>query len=314
MNKIVVSLLKGSNTNKLSLLNEGHSYNDLITICESKELKIRYNLEKGYGFSRLSEILQLVDRGQISTLTINEELYPSNLKNIYDPPFLIYIRGDYSSLLGDLVSVVGTRKPSLRGNHESFKLGLDLGKVGVSVVSGLALGVDCASHLGNIKSGGKTIAVLGSGVDTIYPKANKALAGEILKTGGSIISEFPPGESPQRYNFPKRNRIIAGLTRHLVIVQAPKSSGSLITGDFALQMGGEVYVHSVGVGDKRFLGSDKYFKEGAKKIDSAFPILSKLNKDFEISQFNSESYTPEDLLSLELSGKIIKYKGCFFKL
>lgn len=313
MSKIVISLLKGKNCDKLKLLEENLSSKQLLDLCKTDELQSSFNLARGHAFSRLDEILGIVERKKIITFSYNETEYPINLKDIYDPPFMIYVRGDKKAFSGDLVSVVGTRKPSLRGFHESFRLGLDLGREDVGVVSGLAIGIDGAAHFGNVESGGRTIAVLGSGVDTIYPATNRDLAGNILQNGGAIVSEFPPGESPKKFNFPKRNRVIAGLTRNLVIIQAPKKSGALITGDFALNNGGDIFVHSVGVNDVRFLGSDGYFKDGAKKIDSAYPILKLFEKGLNTMPFDSSDYNSADLLKLELSGEIIKYKGCYFK-
>lgn len=314
MNRVLISLLKGSNKKKLSLLNKNLEIKELLELISSDDFKNIYSLEKGYAFNRFDEISKIMQKVNMCFVTIADENYPENLKNIYDPPFLLYYRGDIGSLTDDLVSVVGTRKPSIRGFHEAFKLGLDLGKQNVSVVSGLAMGIDGASHSGNILGGGKTIAVLGSGVDTIYPASNRDLARDILKTGGAIISEFPPGESPKRFNFPKRNRVIAGLSRSLVIIQAPKKSGALITGEFALNNGGDVYVHSVGVADKRFLGSDKYYKDGAKKIDSAYPLLSVFDKVCQLNMFDSEDFSSSELIKMELEGNITKYKGCYFSL
>lgn len=313
VNKIVISLLKGTNSKKLSLLEEKLSFNELLSLCETSQLKNEFGLDKGYAYTQLNNILDIATKVGIETLTLNQKEYPSTLKDIYDPPFLIYLRGNKDALNGDLVSVVGTRGASLRGFHESFRLGMDLGREDVGVVSGLALGIDSAAQGGNVVTGGKTIAVLGSGVDTIYPKSNRALAGNIIQSGGVLISEFPLGESPKRFNFPKRNRVIAGLSRHLVIIQAPKKSGALITGDFALNNGGEIYVHSVGVNDVRFLGSDRYFKDGAKKIDSAYPILKEFNKGINTTPFNSADYEQSELLKMEIRGDIIKFKGCFFK-
>lgn len=313
MNKVLVSLLKGKTTDKISLLNEGYSEEKLLQICETDILKQRYNLEKGYSFDKYKEIFDIISSMEITCLTIDEDEYPAVLKEIFDPPFMLYIRGNRDALNGNLVSVVGTRKPSLRGFHESFRAGLDLGRENIGVVSGLALGIDGAAHFGNLSAGGKTVAVLGSGIDTIYPKSNKGLAGDILKNGGVIISEFIPGESPQSYNFPKRNRVIAGLSRDLIIIQAPKKSGSLITGDFALQRGADVYVHSVGIGDRRFSGSDTYYKDGATKIDTVYSILKKMGIDASLVQFDSESYSSSNLMKMELNGEILKYKGCYFK-
>lgn len=314
MNKLIVALLKGKNSDKVKLLNEKFLECKLLELCNSLELKSEYNLEKGYGFNKLEEIFSLIKSMDIKCVTLEDEEYPQALKEIFDPPFMLYVRGSLSALNMDLISIVGTRKPSLRGYHSAFKVGMDLGRANIGVVSGLALGIDGAAHSGNISTGGNTVAVLGSGIDTIYPKSHKSLAGEILLKGGALISEFIPGESPKSYNFPKRNRVIAGLTRDLIIIQAPKKSGALITGDFALQRGGDIYVHSVGIGDKRFLGSDKYFKDGAQKLDSVYPILQKYSRTERIYEFDSESYKSEDLIKMELNKEIIKYKGIYFKL
>lgn len=314
MNKLLIALLKGKNCDKVNLLNKNFSFKELLAICNSDELQNIYNLAKGYGFNRFDEILQIIKTKNIKCITVVDTKYPEALKEIFDPPFMLYIRGNVDALNLDLVSIVGTRKPSLRGLHESFKIGMDLGRENIGVVSGLAAGVDSASQEGNILTNGKTVAVLGSGIDSIYPKSSMNLARDIILKNGAIISEFLPGESPKSYNFPKRNRIIAGLTRDLIIVQAPKKSGSLITGDFALQRGSDIYVHSVGVGDKRFLGSDKYYKDGAIKIDSAYPILKKFNKNTNIEIFDSERYQNDLLLKMEMNNQIVKYKGVYFKL
>jgi len=312
--RVLISLLKGSNNSKIALLNRGYSLRELSHLCETDELKKEFNLEKGHAFSRFSLIEKGITKGNIKITSLVDSSYPDNLKNIYDPPFLLYVRGNLDSLKKDLVSVVGTRKPSLRGLHESFKLGMDLGRSNIGVVSGLALGIDSASHKGNLVTGGESVAVFGSGVDTIYPKSNKALAGDLLQSNGAIISEFPLGESPLKFNFPKRNRVIAGLSNSLIIVQAPTKSGSLITGDFALNNGRSVYVHSVGVNDKKFLGSDKYYKDGAKKIDSALPLLIDFKRELYIPEFDSSQFSSQEIIKLELDGAIIKYKGCYFRL
>ncbi|MGL1894320.1 MAG: DNA-processing protein DprA [Spirochaetaceae bacterium] len=314
MNRVLISLLKGTNNSKLALLNKNYNLEELIDVCEDLRQLTKYKLEKGYAFNRFNQIVEIIKKMDIKIVTLADNNYPPRLKNIYDPPFILYLRGDLDALEGDLVSVVGTRKPSLRGFHESFKLGLDLGRKDVAVVSGLALGVDAAVQSGNVATKGRTIAVLGGGVDTIYPSSNKTLAGNILKNRGAIISEFPPGEEPKRFNFPKRNRIIAGLSNSLIIMQAPKKSGALITGDFALQNGTDIYIHSVGIGDSRFTGSDRFYKDGATKIDSAYPILKTFFKAYEIKSFDSEFVHTDRLLKMELDGEIIKYKGCFFNL
>lgn len=307
-----ISLLKGKTENKLTLLKDCPDEDSLIKICDSPKLKERYRLEKGYNYLRYHEILNSIKKRNIGCISIENKEYPKLLKEIYDPPFLIYFKGDRRLLNSQIVSVVGTRKPSNRGYHCAFKLGLNLGKHGINVVSGLAIGIDGASHRGNILSGGRTVAVLGSAIDTIYPREHKELAAAIISCGGVIISEFPPGSETRKYNFPKRNRIVAGLSQNLVIIQAPKKSGALITGDFALEDGRDVWVHSIGIGDKRFLGSDRYFKEGARRLDSACPLIKFFGKKAKIEEFDKSDYSESDLLKMEIDGVIIKYRGEYF--
>ncbi|MBN2619301.1 MAG: DNA-processing protein DprA [Spirochaetales bacterium] len=313
MNRLIISLLKGKNSDKLTLLKSGISRDEIIKLANSNELKNNLNLDKGYYFDEYNKIDDYVNKTGINLISINCSNYPILLKNIFDPPFLLYVRGNVDSLCESLVGVVGTRKASVRGLHESFKLGLDLGREGVGVCSGLALGIDAAAHKGNLATGGRTVAVLGSGIDVIYPTSNRQLAGEIILNKGAVVSEFPPGESPKPYNFPKRNRVIAGLSQDLVIIQSPLKSGSLITGDFAIENGRDVFIHSVGIGDKRYLGSDKLYRDGATKIDSAFNILQRRGLGANFKTFNSGDYTNVDLLKLELNGKLVKYRGEYFQ-
>lgn len=312
MINVLISLLKGSTENKYKLLKEGERALEIIE--DSIKLKGLFNLEKGNRFGEYRSITQIIEKKKIGLLTIGDLEYPTGLLELNNPPFLLYYIGDIRALDNQLVSVVGTRKPTLTGYYSSFQVGLDLGKAGISVVSGLAKGVDSGSHRGNIAGGGKTIAVLGNGIDSIYPKSNISLGGDIISSGGLILSEFSPGEEIRPYNFPKRNRIVAGLSWSTVVIQAPKKSGSLITGEMALDLGRDVYVHSSGVGDKRFLGSDSYSKDGAIVIDRGYPVIHAYGLDYEIEEFIQEDYSEVDLLRMETSGEVIKYKGCYFKL
>lgn len=314
MNRVLISLLKGTNEDKSKLLKENLTEEEILKLCFTGEIESRFHLEKGYYIDRFSDIKRCLAKGDINWVTIFDKGYPTLLKNIYDPPFLLYYRGELSALNSDLVSVVGTRKPSMRGLQEAFKLGLDLSRESVGVCSGLALGVDAAAQWGSVKLKGKTVAVLANGLDEIYPKSNRDLAGDIIKQGGVLISEFPPGEEPKRYNFPKRNRIIAGLAKELVIIQAPKGSGSLITGDFALESGRDVWVHGIGIGDNRFSGSDRYFKDGANRLDSALPLLTSRGRGESFVAGNLTEISKEDLLKMELEGRVIHYKGTYYQL
>ena len=194
--------------------------------------------------------------------------YPGILKNIYDPPFLLFYRGTLPTPGRKALAVVGTRRPSLAADRAAFSLGVESALARIPLVSGLALGIDAAAHRGVAEAGGKTWAVLGTGCDRIYPSVNRKLAARILDLGGGILSEFLPGTAAARYNFPKRNRIISGLCSSVVIVQAPARSGALYTADFALEQGRDVYVHEQGLTGSRSAGTAALSSEGADAIAS----------------------------------------------
>jgi DNA processing protein len=216
----------------------------------------------------------------IKIVTFLEEDYPPLLKEIFDPPVLLYYRGELPEPSQRLVAVAGTRKPGGAASAQAFSLGRELGLAGLPVVSGLALGIDALAHRGNIEGGGKTIAVLGSGADYVYPTSNKELARRILDTGGCMLSEFPPGTRPFKWNFPARNRIFSGLCRGVVIVEAPERSGALITAAFAVEHNRDLWVASTGVASPGGKGTAKLAAEGAKIISSAKDILQEWNISF----------------------------------
>jgi DNA processing protein len=173
---------------------------------------------------------------------------------------------------------VGTRRPSAQAAAQAFDIAKDLAYNGVSVVSGLALGIDAMAHRGNIEGGSPTVAVMGSGLDEVYPSSNRMLARRVLETGGSLISEYPPGTSPRKWNFPARNRIISGLSRGVLIVEAPEKSGALITAHFALEHNRELWVASSGIsGGSGRLGTAKLAEDGAGIIYCAGDILRAWN-------------------------------------
>ncbi|MCL2067446.1 MAG: DNA-processing protein DprA [Treponema sp.] len=214
----------------------------------------------------------------------SEGAYPPLLRQIYDPPPVIYYRGLLPPSDKPLLGMVGTRKPSPAASAQAFTVARDLGRLGISVVSGLALGIDAISHRGNLEGGAATFAVLGSGVDEIYPSANRPLARRILETGGAILSEYPPGTFPYKSNFPARNRIISGLSRSVLIVEAPLRSGALITAEHALEQGRELWVASCGCAEdnavhKRTIydrsGTANLVRDGAEIVKSCGDILEK---------------------------------------
>jgi DNA processing protein len=206
--------------------------------------------------------------------------YPPLLRESYEPPALLYYRGTLSDPEKPLVAMVGTRHPSSDGQAWAYRCGRELGEAGLAVVSGLALGIDAMCHRGNSDGGGKTVAVLGSAVDEVYPSANRPLAKRILDGGGAFMSEYPPGTRPAQWTFPERNRIIAGLARGCVVVEAPEKSGALITARHAMENNRDLWIGGVGAAHRKDTRLEKYgagtrnlAAQGAKVISGAHAIL-----------------------------------------
>ena len=218
-------------------------------------------------------------KNNIDIISINEKEYPQILKEIYDAPISLYIRGNKDILNEDAVSIIGCRECTDYGRNITKKLAYDIAKNKINIVSGLAKGVDAIAHEGAILSGGKTIAVLGNGLDTIYPTENTYLAREILKTGGAIISEYPLGEKPQKQNFPERNRIVSGMSKGVVVVEAKEKSGTLITVDFALEQGRDVFVVPGNINQENSIGTNELIKQGAKLITSYKDVIEEYKKE-----------------------------------
>ena len=210
----------------------------------------------------------------IQMVSLTDGAYPPLVREIFDPPALLFYRGTLPNPEQPLLGIVGTRKPSSAAALMAFELGRDLGRSGMPVVSGLALGIDALAHRGNTEAGAPAVAVLGSGLDYIYPSSNRNLARRILDCGGVLLSEYPPGEGPRKWRFPARNRIISALSRGTVIVEAPEKSGALITADFVLEHGRDLWVSSVGVQSLQGKGTAKLASDGAKVINSARDILA----------------------------------------
>jgi DNA processing protein len=200
--------------------------------------------------------------------------YPPLLRELWDPPAVLFYRGFLPNPEKPLAAVVGTRRPSGAGAAAAYDMARALARGGVPVVSGLALGIDAMAHRGNLEGGGATLAVLGSGLDQVYPASNRMLARRIIETGGALISEYPPGTEPRKWHFPARNRIISGLARGTLIVEAPQSSGALITAQFALDQGRDLWVASAGIASPLGEGNRRLSAEGARIVSSAGDILA----------------------------------------
>jgi DNA processing protein len=224
-------------------------------------------------FARAERDMILLKRDGAAAARFDGEDYPPLLRELYDPPSLLFYRGPLFGREENLAAIVGTRKPTGAGQEAAFEAARFLGRNGVSVVSGLALGIDAAAHRGNLAGGGKTVAVLGSGLDRVYPAGNRDLARRILLEGGVLVSEYPPETPPFRWHFPARNRIIAGLSRGTIVAEAPEKSGAGITAQFALDMGRDLWVLRAGFDSPRGAGVRRLAEEGAPVIEHAGVIL-----------------------------------------
>ena len=216
--------------------------------------------------------LEYMQKNNIDIIWYDNIFYPTRLKNIEDKPVCFYIRGNKNILNDDSVGIVGSRKAFKSSLDFTKELSKRLSLKGINIISGLARGVDKFAHLGSFsdKSKGKTIAVLGNGIEheNIYPYENTKVYENILKTGGAIISEYPLGTKPYPYNFPYRNRIISGLSDKIILIQASLKSGSLITVDYALEQGKDIYVlHDKNIDFPEFEGNKLLIEQGAYKLD-----------------------------------------------
>lgn len=220
--------------------------------------------------------IDIADKTGADILTIWDENYPANLRRIYNPPVLLFIQGEMLGQDSQAVAMVGTRNVSDYGRVTSDRLARDLAARGITVVSGMATGIDSSSHWGTLKNGGRTIAVLGSGVDVVYPPENNSLYKKIVEHG-AVVSELPFGTRPNRGTFPARNRIISGLSLGTVIIEAGSKSGALITATAALEQNREVFAVPGNITSKQCEGTNRLIKEGvAKLVQSADDIISEI--------------------------------------
>jgi len=237
--------------------------------------KVASEIQKGPLERAVERELSLLNKVGGKILTLKDDDYPKRLKEIYDPPALLYIRGALRREDELAIAMVGSRKTSPYGRWITEKIGQDLAHHGVTIVSGMARGIDSLAHRGAIQGGGRTLAVLGCGVDVIYPSENRNLFYQIIEQG-AVVSEFPMESPPEGGHFPKRNRIISGLSIGVVIVQASAESGSLITAGYALEQGREVFAVPGNVGAEGSRGTNQLIKEGAKLVESSEDILEEI--------------------------------------
>lgn len=209
------------------------------------------------------EMKRVAEAGGL-VLVFEDEAYPERLREIYDPPAVLWIRGSIAVLSKPGIAVVGTRQPSPYGAGMAELLARDLAHRGVAIFSGMARGVDTAAHKGAIDAGGKTVAVWGTGIDVVYPKENKKLAESIVASGGTIVSEYPLGTFPAPQNFPVRNRILSGMSVGVLVIEAGEYSGTRITARCAMEQNRDVYAVPGNVTNKNAWGPNTLIKQGAK--------------------------------------------------
>ena len=239
-----------------------------LTELESTEIQAvsAQSIATGKSAELAREELARASQAGVRILCIEDALYPSRLKEIYDPPLVLYVRGDAEILAQPGIAIIGTRHPTPYGSGMAERLGCDLAAQGLVIISGMARGVDTAGHRGAISAKSKTVAVFGTGVDVIYPKENSRLSEQILAFGGALVSEFPMGTFAAPQNFPIRNRILSGMSIGVLVVEAAEYSGTRITARLALEQNRDVFAVPGNVTNKNSWGPNTLIKQGAKLV------------------------------------------------
>ncbi len=222
-----------------------------------------------------SQQLQQLKKVNAQLISFWDNNYPKILKKIFDPPTLLFVRGQIEYLQVPGLAVVGTRNPSAYGKLMTEKLTREIASEGITIISGLARGVDTIAHSSALACGGKTIAVFGTGIDVIYPYENKELAARIIEQG-ALVSEFPMGDKPDAPHFPRRNRIIAGISQETLVVEAGQHSGALITADFALEQGKDILAVPGNISSPKSYGTNRLIQDGAAIVLCSDDILNTL--------------------------------------
>jgi len=280
---LAITMIDGLGLKGINRLLQAYGNPEQIFVVTAAEMTKRCGLRREIanavssfsGWKRVAGEREKAVRLGIQIIFRADERYPKKLLNIYDPPPILYARGDLDIFDSPAIAIVGSRKSSVHGRHFAFNLAGELARQGISVVSGMALGIDGAAHEGCLDAGGKTIAVWGSGLDVCYPARHRHLSGKIA-ADGLLLSEFSLGSQPEKHNFPRRNRVISGLSEGVVVVEATLQSGSLITARCALEQGREVFAVPGLPGSPASQGSNWLIKEGAQLVESIDDIFCAL--------------------------------------
>lgn len=233
------------------------------------------SIKSRVSWEKAEEQAALMEKNGVGLVTFRDENYPENLLSIYDPPPFLFVKGETTKDDRDAVAIVGCRSASAYGRRITESIARELAKSGVTIVSGLARGIDSIGHVSALKERGRTLAVFGSGLDVIYPPENRKLA-ERIRSSGALLSEFLMGTKPEGPNFPRRNRLISGLSLGVVVVEAGARSGALLTANSALEQNRDVFAIPGNLGSKTSEGTNRLIKQGAKLVTSVEDILDEL--------------------------------------
>jgi len=250
--------------------------------------------------------IEKIKKLNIGYITIFDKEYPPQLKELPDAPVILYVKGNVKILKEPSLSVVGSRKFTPYGKMVAYKLSKESAEAGLVIVSGLALGIDAVAHSAALNANGKTIGVLGCGLDRFYPANNIMLAKKIIETGGAIVSELSPGTPPMKQNFPVRNRIIAGLALGTLVIEAAEESGALITAYASLDYNREVFAVPGNINSETSVGTNRLIQKGAKLVSSALDIFEELNIEVKKSDAKAKEILPqtkEEEIILDLIAK-----------
>ncbi|MBC8525325.1 MAG: DNA-protecting protein DprA [Candidatus Cloacimonetes bacterium] len=249
-----------------------HQLSDLTFLSENVIDEIVRNQDNEF----IEKQLKMLEIFKVRLISITDEEYPDLLKFIYNPPIILYIKGAILQKDCNSLAIVGTRKPSYYGKFIVQKIGKDIAKAGFTIVSGLAYGIDGYAHKAALDAGGRTIAVCGTGLDTIYPSANRNLANKIVQSG-ALVSEFSLGSKIEAWNFPVRNRIISGISKGTFVIEGKKTSGALLTAKIALEQNRDIFALPGNINSPQSEGPNYLIKLGAKIVVNAEDILEEYN-------------------------------------
>jgi DNA processing protein len=240
-------------------------------------------LANGKSMELAQDELAKAAQASARIIALSDPEYPTRLKEIYDPPVILFVKGSVELLSKPGIAMVGTRHPTPYGSGMAERLATDLAARGLVIISGMARGIDTASHRGAISAKGKTVAIFGTGIDVPYPRENTRLAEQILALGGALVSEFPLGTSPVPQNFPIRNRIISGMSAGVLVVEAAEYSGTRITSRCALEQNRDVYAVPGNVTNKNSWGPNTLIKQGAKLVATWEDVWEELPTDVQLA-------------------------------